>query len=206
MNWRIFLWGVLVGSCLSSASAALDTNCLSWEVPLLIFLITGGWWGVYWIWKHTHYKVHNFTLVFLREKPNFMAPETLAEEPQCLKVLASRKTHHVYVKVQSRCGFRVKKINFRLLDPDLTNASTTHGVIVGNLTSLSFMTIYSQADGAFGMEYEYESPQVLAKEECLYFELVLQSTEDWEGYLSFRAQDDTGFRSWVRYSIAFRNA
>lgn len=195
-----------MGTCLSSLSAALDGTCLGWEVPLLIAVATSGYCIYWWAWKQTKYKVHNFRLTILLHEPNLSSPASFAEEPQCLKILPCGDWQDIFIKVRASCGFRMKKVNCRLLEYGESNAGLKHQVQIGEVREICVPGFYqSLNDGAHGQEYEYGEPKVLAEGEGIYLKVKLRGREEWNGLLSFRAQDDTGFRSRARYAIAFRN-
>lgn len=155
-------------------------------------------------WKHTVYKKGNFQIGFINHFPLPQFTEDPIEDPPDSIKLIPPGTHKLLLRVFALHGFQVKKINLRCLNPDLTNASNINVTITDAIDPYYPRLASATPDGNGGVDGEYSEVRSLAKGEGLYFEITLNAIQNWSGYLSFRAQDPNGFRSWVRHSVEIR--
>ena len=184
-----------------------DPNWIAAILAIVVAICAAAYKAIPWIWKHTRYKIHNFRLAFLNRLPIPEHPDGCVEEPASLKVLACGQ-HILCLKAQSACGFKVKKVNVRFL--------TQHsgGIIGRDVVSVQDLEepyqLLNQSfriqDATCGIDLEFTNAVTLARGAALYFTLTLLGHQNWNGVLSFRAEDDTGFRSFARYAVEFRKS
>ena len=193
--------------CLSSFETALKSDCLSWEVPALLAILSGFSWILYWVWKHSWYQDDNFRLIFINNPPAPQFSQPCIDEPTCFKILPLNPTgQHLFLKVRSRFGFKnkVKKLDLRFLNLDGSDIASDQIVAINNVWDFFNPENYTmKPNGCWGIEVEYNQPIILARDSCLYLKIRMLSYQQWTGYLSFRAQDETGFYSYARYAVAF---
>jgi len=157
------------------------------------------------LWKHTINKQGNFQLSFI---DHFPLPEFQGDPkedaPDSIKILPFG-SHKLFLKVVALHGFQVKKTNLRCLNSDHTNASKSNVTITDMVDPFHHSIFRVMTDGNWGMEGEYSDVRVIAKGSGLYYEITLNAMQNWSGYLSFRAEDPSALRSWVRHSIEIRD-
>jgi hypothetical protein len=193
--------------CLSSFEAALKNDCLSWEVPAFLAILSGFSWGLYWLWKHSWYQDDNFRLVFINNPPAPQFPQPCIDELVCFKILQLNPTgQDLFLKVRSRFGFKgkVKKLDLRFLNLDGSDIAQINVVAINNVWDYFNPGNYTmKPNGCWGIEVEYNQSIILARNSCLYLKIRMLSYQPWTGHLSFSAQDEAGFYSYARYAVAF---
>lgn len=199
MNWRTLGGLFIVMTCLSSFQAAIASDCLGWEVPLVLALISSCGYAGYKIWRNTIYKYDNLRMCFINHLPQeeYGVPP-IEESPFQIKIVPLGPQTLTF-KVVSVHGFPVKHVNARFLNADSSNAD-------GKLIEITDMNdpyyhIGRQRDGNFGIDGEYADMRVLSSGQGLYFQINIIAHKPWRGLFSFRAQDTGGVRTFARQSF-----
>lgn len=189
-------------SCFSSLAAATQKDCLAWGIPALALIASAVSWLLYQLWKHSYYRDSNFHLSFVNHPPIKQISTEMAIEPSTLKLLTCEK-HKLCLRIHSQFAFKVQIIDVRFYNADLTPVER-NSVEVLDITDPYYLLRRTQ-NGVFGIEANYQDRPyfVLARGAGFYLEIITIAHQSWAGYLGFRAQDDSGFRSYAKYAIAF---
>ncbi len=166
-----------------------------WVQVILALLGIGGLIpALRWIWRWTIYKNQNHELRFIDHMP-----PGHNEEPFSVFKSVPMGEHELSCFVRSRYGSKIKEINFRFLNADLSNVSpeVVHVKTLGGWNNNRLGALDIDTEG--GIEAEYPVVRVLSPNEALYFRVGVSAKQSWSGQLSFRAKDDTGFRMFARH-------
>lgn len=181
----------------------------SGEVTAMEILITligaGGLTGLVfffrWCWKRTFYSWRNFILGFYNQIPLVQNTWQTLKESASPKILPFGE-HILILGVSSRWRFPVKRINLRFLEYNGQNAEVT--TVRVKTSADPFHNLIWQDDSVGGLDGIYTEVRGLAAGESLYYEITIIAQREWSGILSFRAQDEAGFRSVGRYAVEIR--
>jgi len=188
--------------CISSLFNLTASNeCLGWLIPAIIALAGVIYYVFCWAWKHTLYKNKNFSINFINHLPSQRAPH---DSIIALSSIFTRGTHYLILRIISHHGFPVKKINLRCFNVDGTNIGRNIVRMV-DIADPYFDALARSDDGAWGIDGEFVNARVLAKGEGFYLRVTFEAIQEWSGLLSFRAQDDQGFRSYGRMPLEIKD-
>ncbi len=156
-------------------------------------LVAGIYRVLRYIFKNTVYKYGNFTITFIDHLPiSSLGSEPTEDPPNSIKVLPPGN-HKLLFKIRAKFGFSVSGVNVRCLNLDGSNAPI-QCVQIGDLQDPHY-GLRRMDDGNGGIEAEYSQRRVLASGAGLYYEMQMIAKQQWKGILSYRANDETGFRS-----------
>lgn len=195
-----------MGSCIQSIFNLSATNdCLGWAVPLFLALASGMVWAgnrLWRIWRHTRYTNNNFTITIVNQ-----LPPCLDVDPPSLRSIPLGGSD-LTVSVACKYVFKVKRVDFRILNNDYTPGASPVGGFPATVEITQLDDIYdgglamSQRNGAGGMDGEYAVVRTLAANQGLYFRIRIEARKvNYRGLISFRAQNEEGERSVARYAF-----
>jgi hypothetical protein len=211
MNGRTwFLWVTMIACLGSLLSLSASNDCMSWAVPLLLAIFTGLIFLGKWLYKITAYRHHNFTISILNRLPiRSSHPVPSLPDPPSIKIIGIGE-QRLFVEIKATCmsGFPVKSVNFRCLQLSEvgTGKPVKSGVPITRVTDPMNVGLFRTSDDGYnGIDGEYAEIRGLGRHRSLYFEIVINPTVPWAGYLSFKARDSEGFCSYVRYTLEVQN-
>jgi len=165
----------------------------------IIIVFTAGYKPALLLWKYTVIKHGNFSLRFIDHPPpdhtvhNFWFPYQLPIG-----------TFKVCCFVQAVSSFPIAKLNFRFKTEDGTNASKSIIEILGieecKCDPCILESVSSDTQGGMDGSCKSNIPS-LAADESRYLWITATASSSWTGYLSFRAQDVKGFRSYGQHRV-----
>jgi hypothetical protein len=190
-----------MSDCFGSFTGLFSSECQS-VVTVLIFLAGIIGWGLYyavpWVWRHTSFK-YNFILWFIDHPPpkhtvhNYWFPYSLPIG-----------TFKLCCLTQAVHRFHAARLNFRFLNVDSTNVPTSIVEII-KIEESECDPNYLESmvpDTVGGIEGCYKSNvPSLAANEGRYFWITAKASNPWNGHLSVRMQDITGFRSYGSHEV-----
>ncbi len=204
-------------TCVGSLFALSPSHeCLVWAVPILLSGALAIIVLCVWLYKITIYRNHNLHLRILNRLPiNTGSPLRSIAEPPSLKVVGTGEQRlFVEVRALSLAGFPLKSFNVRCIRLNgLDTDKPTKGVvpILGVADPIHAGRLCTFDDGFNGIDGDYSEVRQLGvrfgrRNRALHFEIVINSSVEWTGYLRFTGKDSRGFCSYGRYAIAARHS
>jgi len=202
-------------TCLGSLFAFSPSHeCLVSSIPLLLAICIGFIVLCAWLYKTTLYRNHNLQLRILNRVPsNSGGPVRSIAEPPSLKIVGTGE-QRIFVEVRATAvtGFPLKSFNFRCLQlVDVGTGKPAERVvpIISVTDPIHAGRFCTFDDGDNGIHGDYSEIRQLGgrlgKNKSLQFEIVIDSSVEWTGYLSFTGKDSAGFCSYGRYAMAARS-
>ena len=176
-----------------------DPAWLGFIATVIVALVAAGYKPALWLWKYTIIKYGNFNLRLIDHPPpdhtvhNFLFPYQLPIG-----------TFKVCCFVQAVSSFPIAKLNFRFQNEEGTNPSKSIIEIMGieecEGDPCILESVRSDTQGGMDGWCKSNLPS-LAADESRYFWITAKAFSPWAGYLSFRAQDITGFRCYGQHRV-----
>ncbi len=201
----LFIWCVFMRLPDWSNFNLSDPDWLGFIATVIVALVAAaGYKPALWLWKYTIIKYGNFKLRFIDHPP----PDHTVHNvwfPYQLPI----GTFKVCCFVQAVSSFAIAKLNFRFQNEEGTNASKSIIEILGieecECDPRTLESVRSDTQGGMDGWCKSNMPS-LAADESRCFWITARASSSWTGYLSFRAQDITGFRSYGRHKVVISEA